>query len=263
MHARVESLDVPFSHFTNGSMPTPDRPSPIPQDHFKVTFTVTDRPSSGLQMVMADMHEFATAVSQSYGAAVLSWMDHPGDSGREVHNDLVKHVTENGKYMPSFTFYDQTTAADFFNRTKMALSELTSDELLMVFDIPPPLSTMWWHSFEGIYGKFAGEQAKGTEENYTPLQIKKIVKNGEYIPFPFWGDAYNHLRNVFWDHLDIDPSAADPTFENVVLQRLNAKKNHKPLDYYYVFKVSPIEDVAHHTDGIIYLYQPLPEGKSA
>lgn len=139
-------------------------------------------------------------------------------------------------YLAIFTIYDLALGNKWLS--KHAFSEvLVAGELLLVFNLPPPIAHFWWKK-EGVSPPpFEFPVGQLGEMGYFPAdELEKIsgkmqsVENRAEPQVIDWGELYGRLMPVIWHFMDSPPLNINPV-------RINPIGEHDPGNYYYVWQI--------------------------
>lgn len=218
----------------------------IPDEHYQVSFHLdeTKERTDEQEALLDEVEHFADKISMRFGRCVLDWLtnvSHIENSG--VSDKVVNFIRTHGLYMPSFSSYDRTTAPEAASALGLSELSLNDDELMMVFNLPKPLSQYWWKG--GVAGtrkiedkdiqpqenpkedELAQEERNFTEDTNTRTAPEKVgpgILN--------WGSAFRKSHSIFWEELGYQYTEGELRFS-----RINPNRKHNPRKYYYVFKV--------------------------
>jgi len=127
--------------------------------------------------------------------------------------EMEQKMKERGYDLPRFTIKNGKAAQQFIEEIgESRWWEPRDDTVLLVYDLPPPLSRFW---------------NRGT----TNSEDEQLVEVGEGEVE--WGYFYREVTPVIWGNVGFEANEGDLTFD-----RINGTGQHGPLKYYYVWEVS-------------------------
>ncbi len=171
------------------------------------------------QILWNEVQDYGIYLAKHYKSALYGTLRNyvmPGGGG--IPDRTLTYLEESGLTDPNFKFRLGAEADILLGELGLGTGkpEISSDNGVLVFNLPKPLAKFWWKS----------DSLPGLASHRKPL--------GSVIE---WGGIYYDLMPIVWNITE--------EFElgnHLIFDRINGLGQHVPDSYYYVWKVSlPIE----------------------
>lgn len=192
--------------------------------------------------LLSELKQFAESISREYSlrfASLFLGGNHAGSRLSKMHVKVWQRMEKMGFTAPSFEIYDFPNATQWLDSKGFDI-RLSSSELLLVLQLPPPMAHFWWKSnkvsshLEGYDFWSEKKDPRVLDEKYAQKsRIGMIKERGDKLDTE-WGELYSQLMPVIWSRLESLPSG-------VALERVNDFGDHVAGKYYYVWRVRRIE----------------------
>lgn len=153
---------------------------------------------------------FAERVVQRLQARFHELLDAWQREHSPISRDMSAYIREQGMDKPTLRIYDAQTGATCLQKYGYRDNFLKNDDLVIVFDLPKPVSAYWWK------GRKLIDKAK-----------EKQAVGGMAIE---WGALYDEMLDDLWAEVGREQCEGELSFS-----RVNDTGEHKSLEFYYIW----------------------------
>ena len=164
------------------------------------------------QVLIGEVKQFGVELSETYKQEFLKILEVYRAERRAISDKIVAFLEKKGFSMPRITVADHAHAAEIFSHLGFPRKHIAEDSLLIVLNLPKPLSYFWWKGGED-WGDVLAKQVG-------PSVIE-------------WGYFYRTLMPVIWERVGYYETERDLRFD-----RINHVGEHDPEKFYYIWEVS-------------------------
>jgi len=162
--------------------------------------------------LVENARRFAVETSKHFQEAFVEVLRAYQTERRKIADVIIQYIKDKKFDMPQFTVADWRHGKKFLHDAGCENFVFRDDTLLMVFNLPKPLSYFWWKG---------GEDAWGDER--VRVVGPSVIE---------WGHFYRALMPVIWQQVGFE--FAEGTLD---FYRINAPGEHDPEKYYYIWEV--------------------------
>ncbi|MCD6149992.1 hypothetical protein J7J13_04400 [bacterium] len=158
---------------------------------------------------------FCAELSEKFKQTFLTLLEQYRSERHQISQKIVDYLLEKNFDLPYFTIAYGKDARELLEEYDLDF-KTNGQNLLLVFQLPKPLSRFWWKGGADSWGNFSEDVQNAVIE---------------------WGHFYRELMPVVWEE--------QGRYENVNglnFYRVNEIGEHNPKKYYYVWEVSEWEN---------------------
>ncbi len=154
--------------------------------------------------------EFCSDLSEDFKQKFTDLLDEYRSNQRQLSQKIIDYLLEKKFDLPNFTIAHGRQASELLKDLGFN-NEIQDNNLLLVLQLPKPLSQFWWKGGGDSWGS-AAKDAEGTVE---------------------WGHFYRELMPVVWGQHGYYEDERGLNFD-----RINDLGEHNPKKYYYIWEMS-------------------------
>ena len=154
---------------------------------------------------------FCSELSEEFRQTFLVLLEQYRKERRQISQKIVDYLLEKNFDLPNFTIAYREKAQELLKERGFDV-EINDQSLLLIFQLPKPLSQFWWKGGVDSWGDLSEDMQGAVIE---------------------WGHFYRELMPVVWEKQGYyeNESALD-------FYRINGVGEHDPQKYYYIWEVS-------------------------
>ena len=154
---------------------------------------------------------FCSELSEEFRQTFLSLLEQYRNERRQVSQKIVDYLLEKNFDLPSFTIAHGEKVHELLKEYGLN-TETNGQNLLLVFQLPKPLSQFWWKGGSDSWGDLS-EDVQDT-----------VIE---------WGHFYRELMPIVWEE-----QGRHENENGLDFNRVNGVGEHDPKKYYYIWKMS-------------------------
>ena len=154
---------------------------------------------------------FCSELSEEFKQTFLSLLEQYRNERRQISQKIVDYLLEKKFDLPNFTIAYGEKVQELLEEYGLDI-ETNGQNLLLVFQLPKPLSQFWWKGGADSWGDLS-EDVQDT-----------VIE---------WGHFYRELMLVVWEEQGRHENESGLDF-----QRVNGVCEHDPKKYYYIWEIS-------------------------
>lgn len=159
--------------------------------------------------------KFCSELSEEFKQTFLSLLEQYQNERRQIPQKIVDYLLEKNFDLPNFIIAHGEKVQELLEEYGLYI-ETNDQTLLLVFQLPKPLSQFWWKGGADSWGTLS-EDVQNT-----------VIE---------WGHFYRELMSVVWQE-----QGRHENENGLGFQRVNKVGEHDPKKYYYVWKMSEWEE---------------------
>lgn len=158
---------------------------------------------------------FCSELSEEFRQTFLSLLERYRNERRQISQKIVDYLLEKNFDLPNFTIAHGEKVQELLEEYGLDI-KTNGQNLLLVFQLPKPLSQFWWKGGAGSWG-----------DHSVDMQDKVIE----------WGHFYRELMPIVWEEQGRHENESGLDFN-----RINRVGEHNPKKYYYIWEMSEWEN---------------------
>lgn len=158
---------------------------------------------------------FCSELSEEFRQTFLSLLEQYRNERRQVSQKIVDYLLEKNFDLPNFTIAHGEKVQELLEEYDLD-TKINGQNLLLVFQLPKPLSQFWWKGGADSWGDMSEDVQDSVIE---------------------WGHFYRELMPVVWEEQGRHENESGLDFN-----RVNGVGEHDPKKYYYIWEMSEWEN---------------------
>jgi hypothetical protein len=129
---------------------------------------------------------------------------------QKISQRIIDYLESKSFDLPQFIITHGKRAQDLLRELGFKDYTVSPRSLLVILQLPKPLSQFWWKGGVGSWGDKAQD-------------VTGVIE---------WGHFYRELMPIIWSNIDYYEE-----HEGVKIDRINPKAKHEPKKYYYIWQI--------------------------
>lgn len=176
--------------------------------------------SSEQRELLNKIRAYAQKTSKIYRSAMRILMTDYQQHNPHFTDEIIQKMKDRGYDLPDFSIYSPEAAQQFLSQQpELGIDEIHDKNFLVNFNLPRPISRMWYRGGDGARS--------------VPVEDGAIE----------WGEFYRRTLPIIWEAVD---RAA--IVDKISFHRLNQFGQYNPKKYYYLYEASNIPAMDDQTD---------------